>query len=42
MPRAETVVQKPKMNWNTQKPGAWEKYKVESKKVAEKIETDRN
>ena len=38
MPKSENNLKKPKMNWNTQKPGAWDKYKLESNKVAGKID----
>ena len=38
MPKAEESRQSAKVSWNTQKPGAWEKYEIESNKVAEKIE----
>ena len=37
MPKAEDDKLKVKLSWNTQKHGAWEKYKEESNKVAEKI-----
>ena len=37
MPNSEESKQKVKTSWNTQKPGAWERYKDESNKVAEKI-----
>ena len=37
MPKSEESKQKVKTSWNTQKPGAWERYKDESNKVAEKI-----
>ena len=38
MPKSEESREKVKLTWNTKKPGAWEKYKEESNKVAEKIE----
>ena len=37
MRKSEESKQKVKTSWNTQKPGAWERYKDESNKVAEKI-----
>ena len=38
MPKAEESMEKPVLAWNTVKPGAWEKYKEISNKVAEQIE----
>ena len=37
MPRSEETKEKPNLCWNTHKPGAWEVYKEESDKIADKI-----
>ena len=37
MPKAEEIKQKPEPNWNTLKPGGWEKYKEVSEKMTKII-----
>ena len=37
MPKAENIVRKPESNWNTLKPGGWEKFRELSDKAANRI-----